>query len=55
MSRIKEYMAEVQEQKDDERLAKILGITYDELMQLDHEIHTEQSGDGLVYNYVVEF
>ena len=55
MGSMKDLMIEMQEAKNDEKLAKILGITYDELLQLDHEIDTDESSDGLIYNYIVEF
>ena len=45
----------MQQEQDDRRLAKKLGITYDELLELDHEIDTEESNDGLVYNYILKF
>ena len=55
MGSMKDRMIEMQQTKDDEKLAKILGITYDELLQLDHEIDTDESNDGLIYSYIVEF
>lgn len=55
MSNGSERMIEMQQQKDDEELAKRLGISYDELMQLDHSIDTDESKDGLVYGYIIKF
>lgn len=55
MGSMKDLMIEMQQTKDDERLAKILGISYGELLELDHEIDTDESSDGLIYNYIVEF
>src|SRR5882672_6601783 len=55
MGRMKELMIERMEQEDDRSLAKKLGITYEELIQLNHTIDTEESKDGLVYNYIVSF
>jgi hypothetical protein len=55
MSSGSERMIEMQREKADRRLAQKLGITYDELLQLDHEIDTEESNDGMIYNYIVEF
>ena len=46
---------EMQEQESDRHLAELLGITYDELIELDYEIETDESKEGLVYNYRVEF
>jgi hypothetical protein len=37
----------------DEQMASALGISIDELYQLDYEIGTNESNDGLVYEYVV--
>lgn len=50
-----ERMIEMQQERDDRELAKKLGITYDELLELDHEIDTEESEDGLIYNYIIKF
>ena len=55
MSSGSDRMIEMQQEQDDRRLAKKLGITYDELLELDHEIDTEESNDGLVYNYILKF
>jgi hypothetical protein len=55
MSSGSERMIEMQQEKSDQELAKKLGITYDELMQLDYEIDTEESEDGLIYNYIIKF
>ncbi|HZK88244.1 MAG TPA: hypothetical protein VFC27_03735, partial [Anaerovoracaceae bacterium] len=52
---MKDEMIEMQQDKDAQKLAKILGITYEQLMQLDYEIDTNESSDGLIYNYIVEF
>lgn len=51
----KELEIEMQEQESDRHLADILGITFDELTELEYEIETDESKDGLVYNYRVEF
>lgn len=50
-----EHMIEMQKEKSDKELAKKLGITYDELLELDYEIDTEESEDGLIYNYIIGF
>lgn len=55
MGHWKEIAIEMQEQESDRHLADLLGITYDELTELDYEIETDESKDGLVYNYRVEF
>jgi hypothetical protein len=43
------------EREDEEHLAPKLGITYVELCQLDYEIETDESDDGLIYNYRIVF
>ena len=55
MGRAKEMYYEQLQQKEDENLAKLLGITYDELCETDWHIETDESKDGLVYGYVVYF
>lgn len=55
MSSGSERMIEIQQEGDDQHLAKKLGITYEELLQLDHEIDPEQSNDGFVYSYIIKF
>ena len=55
MGRAKELWMEMQEQEDDRRIAKILEISYDDLLELEYEIETDQSKDGLIYNYRIEF
>lgn len=55
MSSGSERMMEFQQEKYDRNLAKKLGLTYDELLQLDYEIDTEESNDGLIYNYIIKF
>lgn len=55
MGHWKEIAIEMQEQESERHLADLLGITYDELTELDYEIETDESKDGLVYNYRVEF
>ncbi len=56
MGRIKEYyFEEIHEQAMTWKLANILGITYDDIMELEWEIETDSSKDDLVYNYRVVF
>jgi hypothetical protein len=50
-----ERMIEKQQEDFDRSLAGKLGITYDELMELDYEIDTEESEEGMVYNYILTF
>lgn len=55
MGRVKEMMYEQLHQKGDEKLAELLGITYDELTETEWHIETDESKDGLVYGYIVCF
>lgn len=50
-----ERMIEIQKEKFDFHLANLLGITYDELLELEYSIEKEESNDGLIYNYIIEF
>ncbi len=55
MGQWKEIAIEMQLQNRDRHLADLLGISYDELTELEYEIETDESKDGLIYNYRVEF
>ena len=55
MGSVKELLFEMQEQERDKALADSLGISYDELTELEWSIETDESDDGLIYNYRVEF
>ncbi|WP_211047408.1 hypothetical protein [Lutibacter sp. B1] len=55
MSKTKRHLIEIVERVENERLAKILGITYDEFISLDSKIETNESKDNLIYNYRIEF
>lgn len=55
MGRMKDLLTERIEESADERLARKLGLTYDELVELNHSITTEESPDGLIYNYIISF
>ncbi|MFT6987884.1 MAG: hypothetical protein ACJAT7_003749 [Psychromonas sp.] len=48
-------LEEQQESIVNQQLATVLGISIDELEQLDFEITPSESNDGLVYEYVVSF
>jgi len=50
-----EEQIERMQEDNDRKLAKQIGITYDELTQLDYDIHEETSEDGLEYNRYIEF
>ena len=53
------YWSDVQiamgERESEAHLAPKLGITYVELCQLDYEIETDESDEGLIYNYRIVF
>lgn len=53
------YWSDIQitmgEREDEAHLAPKLGITYVELCQLDYEIKTDESDEGLLYNYRIVF
>jgi hypothetical protein len=55
MGRAKQQWMERQQQRDDEDLARRLGITYEELIQTEWHIETDESNDGLIYQYIVYF
>jgi len=53
------YWSDIQiamgEREDEAHLAPKLGISYIELCQLDYEIETDESDEGLLYNYRIVF
>ena len=56
MSHGSEKIIEGEQENFDKHLAKELGITYDELLELDYEIDEEVSNDGgIIYNYIISF
>lgn len=48
-------LEEMQEKLFHEKLAAEFGITYDELLQSEWDIDTNESDDGLIYEYIVTF
>lgn len=48
-------LEEMQEEQAYRNIAEELGITYEELCQLDFEIDTNESNDGLVYEHIITF
>lgn len=48
-------LEEMQEKLANEKLASELGISYDELLELEWDIDTNESKDGLIYEYIVTF
>lgn len=55
MGRVKQHWMEIQEQEQDRKFAALLGVTYEDLDELDFEIETDESKDGIIYNYRIEF
>lgn len=51
----KEQLEENQQEDFTRELAKRLGVKYEELIELEYEIHENTSDDGLVYGEYVEF
>lgn len=52
---MKDLFIKRMDESDEEQLAHKLGITYNELTQLNHKVDTEESKDGVVYNYIISF
>lgn len=50
-----ELMIEMQENEQGVRLAKILGLDYQDFRNLEYEIETDESKDGFIYNYRIVF
>jgi hypothetical protein len=48
-------LEEMQEKLANQKLASELGISYDELLELEWDIDTNESNDGLIYEYIVTF
>lgn len=55
MGRLKDLLIERQEESEEQQLAHKLGITHDELIILGHKVDTDESEDGIIYNYVISF
>lgn len=55
MGKVKDWLMDLEEHAFDRHLAKLLNISYDELVELDWEIETDESDDGLIYSYRIEF
>lgn len=52
---MKDYLYDMENSYEEMHLAKILGISFDDLRRLSYIIDSNQSEDGLVYNYIIEF
>lgn len=48
-------LEEIQEERANREIANEIGITYEELCQLDWDIDKNESNDGLIYEYIITF
>ena len=55
MGRMKDYLIDLDETYQERKLATILGISFDELMQTSYTIDPDESKEGLVYSYHIDF
>jgi hypothetical protein len=46
---------DIYEEQRNHKLAEILGISYDEVVELDPEVHERTSNDGVLYGFYIEF
>lgn len=44
-----------QERNNDEKVAKYLGLTYEEFVSLEPVVEEQESDEGLIYSYLVTF
>lgn len=51
----KEQLEEKQQEQADRELAQKLGISYDELLELEYEIQENKSNDDLTYGFFIQF
>lgn len=51
----KELYIERMQQRNNENLASVLGITYNELLQTEYEVLRNESNDGVIYNDIISF
>jgi hypothetical protein len=55
MGRTKEHLIELEEQAEERRLARLLGVTYEEFSKLKWRMNTNEGSDGYIYSYFIEF
>lgn len=46
---------EIEEEKNDRHLARVLGISYDDLSQLDYDFYPNESRGGFISGYIIVF
>lgn len=51
MSAVDEYIIERQNEQQELKLASLLGITIDELSNLNYDIYDDEGHDGTLYGY----
>lgn len=54
MGSLSDQMIDNENEKFERKLAITLGLSYEELQQLDYEIDTDESDDGLIYQYIIK-
>lgn len=55
MSRLKDWVIDMEEHAFDRHLAKLLNISYEDFSILNWKIETDESNDGLIYGHRIEF
>lgn len=55
MGKMKEVLIELQDQAEERHLAKLLGISYNDLLQLEWRLESEKTIDGLIQRYRIDF
>lgn len=55
MSIINEYIIERQKEQQELKLASLLGITIDELSDVNYDIYDDEGHDGTLYGYIIKF
>lgn len=55
MSKAKDEAIERQQIEHDKKIATHIGITYDELTELDYSINENTSDDGVIYDIYISF
>ncbi len=46
---------EIEEEKSDKHLAEVLGISYDDLSQLNYDFYPDESKGGFISGYLILF
>ncbi len=48
-------LEEIEEEKSDKHLAELLGISYDDLSQLNYDFYPNESRGGVISGYIIIF